>query len=157
MNIASRRVWIATGYFAPDILLLSALQICAARGVEVRLLVSEKSDHPYLVLVGRSYYEDLLRFGVRVYEYSKGINHAKAMIIDDDWLMVGSANSDNRSLRLNFELNLLVHDGHAAHAFEKVMRKDFADSVEITEKDFAARPFSRQLLEAALRPLAPLL
>jgi cardiolipin synthase len=57
-------VWLATGYFAPDILLLSALQICAARGVDVRLLVSEKTDHPYLVLVGRSYYEDLLRYGV---------------------------------------------------------------------------------------------
>ena len=79
LNFASKRVWIATGYFAPDILLLSALQICAARGVEVRLLISEKTDHPYLVQVGRSYYEELLRYGVRVFEYSKGINHAKVM------------------------------------------------------------------------------
>jgi len=157
LNFASERVWLATGYFVPDILLLSALQICAARGVDVRLLVSEKTDHPYLVLVGRSYYEDLLRYGVRVYEYSKGINHAKVMVIDKEWLMVGSANSDNRSLRLNFELNLLVHDTTVAGQFESVMRKDFADSHEITMKDFAARPFSRRLWEAALRPLAPLL
>jgi cardiolipin synthase len=157
LNFASKRVWIATGYFAPDILLLNALQICAARGVEVRLLISEKTDHPYLVQVGRSYYEDLLRYGVRVFEYSKGINHAKVMLVDDDWVMVGSANSDNRSLRLNFELNLLVHDAASSAQFEKVMRKEFAESAEITLKDFAARPLSRRLLEAALRPLAPLL
>lgn len=157
LNSATKRVWLATGYFAPDILLLSALQICAARGVEVRLLISEKTDHPYLVQVGRSYYEDLFRYGVRVYEYSRGINHAKVMLIDDDWMMVGSANSDNRSLRLNFELNLLVHHAAATAQFEKVMRKEFAESTEITMKDFAARPFSRRLLEAALRPLAPLL
>jgi cardiolipin synthase len=157
LNFASERVWLATGYFAPDILLLSALQICAARGVDVRLLISGKSDHPYLVQVGRSYYEDLLRYGVRVYEYSKGINHAKVMIVDDGWLMVGSANSDNRSLRLNFELNLLVHDTSTTNQFVKVMQEDFAESAEITMKDFAARPFSRRLLEAALRPLAPLL
>jgi cardiolipin synthase len=79
------------------------------------------------------------------------------MVIDKEWLMVGSANSDNRSLRLNFELNLLVHDTTVAGQFESVMRKDFADSHEITMKDFAARPFSRRLWEAALRPLAPLL
>jgi cardiolipin synthase len=71
--------------------------------------------------------------------------------------MVGSANSDNRSLRLNFELNLLVHDAASSAQFEKVMRKEFAESAEITLKDFAARPLSRRLLEAALRPLAPLL
>ena len=100
---------------------------------------------------------DLLRYGVRVYEYSKGINHAKVMIVDDGWLMVGSANSDNRSLRLNFELNLLVHDTSTTNQCVKVMRDDFAESAEITMKDFAARPFSRRLLEAALRPLAPLL
>ncbi|HEX8312631.1 MAG TPA: cardiolipin synthase, partial [Chthoniobacteraceae bacterium] len=106
LNFATERLWIATGYFAPDVLLLSALQVCAARGVDVRVLVSEKSDHPYLVQIGRSYYEDLLRFGVRVFEYSKGVNHSKAMMIDSEWMMIGSANSDNRSMRLNFELNL---------------------------------------------------
>lgn len=157
INFASRRIWIATGYFAPDILLLSALQICAARGVEVRLLVSEKTDHPYLVHVGRSYYEELLRYGVRVFEYSKAINHTKAMLIDDDWLMVGSANSDNRSMRLNFELNLLVHAPRQAAEFERVFARYCEESCEITLRDFLAQPFRRRLLEAALRPLAPLL
>lgn len=154
---ARRRLWIATGYFCPDTLLLSALQICASRGVDVRLLVSKKSDHPYLVHIGRSYYEDLLRFGIRVFEYSAGINHAKAVLFDDDWLMVGSANSDNRSMRLNFELNVLVHAPVAARALEKMMREDFAVSREIVPRDFAGRPLGARLVEAALRPLAPLL
>jgi cardiolipin synthase A/B len=157
LNAAEERVWIATGYFAPDVLLLTALQICASRGVDVRLVVSEKSDHPYLVEVGRSYYEELLRFGVRVFEYSGGINHAKAILLDRDWLMVGSANSDNRSMRLNFELNVLTHAPRAASELENMLTEDFAASREITLLDFLHRPFRRRLLEAALRPLAPLL
>jgi cardiolipin synthase len=157
LNFATQRVWMATGYFAPDVPLLSALQICAARGVEVRLLVSEKSDHPYLVLVGRSYYEDLLRYGIRVFEYSQAINHSKAMLIDEEWLMVGSANSDNRSMRLNFELNLLAHAPEQARELEAMFEEDFAASREINFTQFAQRPFRQRLLEAALRPLAPLL
>lgn len=157
LNSAERRVWIATGYFAPDLLLLTALQLCAARGVEVRVLISKKSDHPLLVEVGRSYYEDLLRFGVRVFEYSKGINHAKSILLDEDWLMIGSANSDNRSMRLNFELNVLVAAPKAARELERMLTEDFAASREILLLDFLHRPLRQRLLEAALRPLAPLL
>ncbi len=157
LNSAQRRVWIATGYFVPDILVLAALQLCAARGVEVRLLISEKSDHPLLVKVGRSYYEELLRFGVQVFEYSVGINHAKTILVDDDWLMVGSANSDNRSMRLNFELNVLVQAPQAARELAAMLGEDFAASREITLLDFLHRPLRRRLLEAALRPFAPLL
>ncbi len=157
LNFASKRVWIATGYFAPDILLLSALQICAARGIEVRLLVSEKSDHPYLVVVGRSYYEDLLRSGIRVFEYSKALNHTKAILVDDDWLMVGSANSDNRSMRLNFELNLLCHAREQAGQLEAMLCEDFAASREVTLSDLARQTLGTRLLQATLRPLAPLL
>jgi cardiolipin synthase len=157
LNFASSRVWIATGYFAPDIPLLSALQICAARGVDVRLLVSEKSDHPYLVTIGRSYYEDLLRYGIRVFEYSKAIHHSKTLLIDQEWLMVGSANSDNRSMRLNFELNLLLKSPEQAKELEHIFETDFAESREILPSDFAARPLHRRILESALRPLAPLL
>src|ERR1044071_6197607 len=79
--------------------LLTALQLAAGRGVDVRLLISEKTDHPMLVNVGRSYYEELLRFGVQIYEYETGINHSKVALVDDDWLMVGSANFDVRSMR----------------------------------------------------------
>ncbi len=154
---ARHRVWLTTGYFVPNQNFLIGLQLCAARGVDVRLLVSEKSDHPYLVQIGRSFYEDLLEWGVRVFEYSEGINHKKAMLLDDEWLMIGSANSDNRSMRLNFELNLLAHAPEQAAKLEKLLAHEFAQSTEIHLASFRARPFRRRLLEAALRPLAPML
>ncbi|MEI9893044.1 MAG: phospholipase D-like domain-containing protein [Chthoniobacter sp.] len=77
LNSAQRRVWLTAGYFVPKEPLLTALELAAARGVDVRLLISEKSDHPRLIYVGRSYYEELLRFGVKIFEYEKGINHAQ--------------------------------------------------------------------------------
>jgi cardiolipin synthase len=123
----------------------------------VRLLVSSRTDHPYLLEVGRSYYEDLLHWGVRVFEYSEAVYHMKSMLLDDEWLMIGSANSDNRSMRLNFELNLLVHAPELAAQFEQMLGGELAASEEITLERVKARPFRRRLLEAALRPLAPLL
>jgi cardiolipin synthase len=154
---ARHRLWLTTGYFVPNHLFLTALQLCAARGVDVRLLVSAKTDHPYLLEIGRSYYEDLLQWGVRVFEYSEGINHKKAMLLDEDWLMVGSANSDNRSMRLNFELNLLAHAPQEAAKLEELLCREFEMSQEILLEKFSKRSLGQRLLEAALRPLAPML
>ena len=77
LNSGLRRLWLTAGYFVPHEPLLTALQLVAARGVDVRVLISEKTDHPMLVSVGRSYYEELLRYGVKIYEYEAGINHAR--------------------------------------------------------------------------------
>lgn len=87
----------------------AALELAASRQVEVRLLISARTDHPLLLTVRRSYYGELLAAGVRIFEYSAGIHHAKIALADKKWAMVGSANLDYRSLRLNFELNLLSH------------------------------------------------
>ena len=157
LNEASTRVWIATGYFVPDDIILSALELAALRGVEVRLLISEKNDHPLLVDVGRSYYGQLLAAGVRIFEYSVGINHAKVMLSDDCWTMVGSANLDYRSMRLNFELNILSHSPERNMELSRILEHDFALCQEIDPAVFAKRPFSRKFLEAALRPLSPML
>jgi cardiolipin synthase len=158
LNTARRRVWLTAGYFVPKEPLLTALELAAARGIDVRLLVSEKSDHPMLINVGRSYYEELLRFGVKIFEYEKGINHAKVGLFDDQWLMVGSANFDIRSMRLNFELNVLVRDPERAAELETVLCQDFdQDSHPIALEEFLQRPWTQRLKESALRPLAPLL
>jgi cardiolipin synthase A/B len=157
LNEASDRVWIATGYFVPDDVLLAALELAASRGVDVRLLISEKNDHPWLVTVGRSYYSQLLAAGVRIFEYSAGINHAKIAIADDYWAMVGSANLDYRSMRLNFELNLLFHSPEGNHELARILERDFALSLEIDRTVFARRPFRQRFTEAALRPLSPML
>lgn len=157
LQTAQQRVWLTAGYFAPKEPLLTALQLAAARGVDVRMLISEKSDHPMLVNVGRSYYEELLRYGVKIYEYEAGINHAKVALIDEDWLMVGSANFDVRSMRLNFELNALVRDRARASDLERVLSGDFGRSTEIVLEQFSRRSRMQRLKESLVRPLSPLL
>jgi cardiolipin synthase len=157
LNEASTRVWIATGYFVPDDIALTALELAASRGVDVRLLISAKTDHPLLVTVGRSYYGHLLAAGVRIFEYSAGIHHAKIALADDCWAMVGSANLDYRSLRLNFELNLLVHSQPHNGELARLLEQDFARSAEVDPVAFSRRPFRRRFAEAALQPLSPLL
>jgi cardiolipin synthase len=158
LNAAKKRAWLTAGYFVPNEPLLTAMKICAGRGVDVRLLVSAKTDHPYLLQVGRSYYEELLEFGVRIFEYEKGINHAKVASFDSRWLMVGSANFDIRSMRLNFELNVLMNDSAAAEELERVLLDDYEkDSQEIHLEEFKNRPFVHRCWESLFRPLAPLL
>ncbi len=157
LNEASDRVWIATGYFVPDDIILAALELAASRGVDVRLLISERNEHSWLVVVGRSYYGQLLAAGVRIFEYSVGINHAKIMLADDRWAMVGSANLDYRSMRLNFELNLLFHSAGRNAELCRILEHDFALCQEIDAAAFARRPFRKKFAEAALRPLSPML
>lgn len=157
LNEASERVWIATGYFVPDDIVLAALEVAACRGVDVRLLIAEKNDHPWLVTVGRSYYDQLLAAGVRIFEYSAGINHAKIAVADHLWGMVGSANLDYRSMRLNFELNLLFHSAAENATLTRILERDFALCQEIDRAAFLRRPFRQKFAEAALRPLSPML
>ncbi|HMD61137.1 MAG TPA: cardiolipin synthase [Opitutaceae bacterium] len=157
LNEASDRVWIATGYFVPDDVILAALELAASRGVDVRLLISERNDHPWLVTVGRSYYGELLAAGVRIFEYSAGVNHAKIILADDRWGMVGSANLDYRSMRLNFELNLLFHSAERNGELALILEQDFGLCQEIDQAAFSRRPFRTRFLEAALRPLSPML
>lgn len=157
LNIARHRVWLTAGYFGPNEPLLTALQLAAARGVDVRMLVAGKSDHPMLVNIGRSYYEELLDYGVKIFEYEAGINHAKVALVDEEWLMVGSANLDVRSMRLNFELNALVRDPATAADLERVLSRDFASSKRIVAEEFAQRPRAQRWKESLVRPLAPLL
>jgi cardiolipin synthase A/B len=154
---AKERLWISTGYFVPGETMQTALQVVAAKGVDVRLLVSAKSQHPHLVSAGRSYYDALLRQGVRIFEYSRGINHSKFMIIDDGWSTVGSSNLDERSMRLNFELNLLMHHPETNRELSRIFEESVAGSKEIDIEEFDRRPLSQKLLESTLRPLSPIL
>ncbi len=158
LNAARERAWLTAGYFVPNEPLLTALKLCAERGVDTRLLVSAKTNHPYLLQVGRSYYEELLAYGVAIYEYGKGINHAKVAAFDHRWMMVGSANFDIRSMRLNFELNVLVNDPAATAQLEAVLLHDYEqDSERIELETFRKRSYRQRCVESLFRPLAPLL
>lgn len=157
VETAADRLWIAAGYFVPGDVMQTALQVAASRKVDVRILISQKNEHPLLVKAGRSYYEALLRQGIRIYEYSKGIEHSKYIIIDDAWVSIGSANLDERSMRLNFELSLLVNCSKTNHQMEQIFKKTISEAVEIDLKTFSQRSYREKLVESALRPLSPVL
>jgi len=154
---ARSRLWIGTGYFVPGETIQTALQVAAARGVDVRLLISSKSQHPLLVKAGRSYYDALLRQGIKIYEYEKGIEHSKYLVIDREWTTIGSCNLDERSLRLNFELSLLARCEATNAEMARIFAATIAESRLIDRAAFARRPYLQRLSDSALRPLSPVL
>lgn len=157
IGAAQKRLWISTGYFVPGGTMQAALQVAIARGVDVRLLVSEKSQHTYLVKAGRSYYEALLRQGVRIFEYRRGIEHSKYTVVDDEIAVVGSSNFDDRSMRLNFELSVLVHKESINRTLAKLFLEKTEESHEINKVSFARRSLKERLIESTLRLCSPLL
>ena len=156
-NFAKETIDLFTPYFVPVDELVSAMQIAAARGVRVRLMVSEKNDHRFLVKIGRSYYEQLMEFGVEIYEYAEAVHHAKVVIVDEQWLMVGSANLDARSIDLNFELNLLIRSPDTSQQLKETYDEMFAASHHLDLDTFCERPRKEKLLEGLSRLWSPLL
>lgn len=154
---AKRRVWIASPYFVPDAALLDALRLAAYSGVDVRLLGQGRRDHLLTHYAGCYYWAEALRAGVRIFRYRKGLLHAKATLVDDDFAMVGSANFDNRSMFLNFEANVLLYSAEAARTLEATFERDFADSDALDPERYAARSFRQRLAENACRLFSPVL
>lgn len=154
---ARSRCYLTSPYFIPDEALLRALTAAAMSGVDVRLLLPR---HPDIALVGpaaRSYFRPLLGAGVRVFEYRRSMLHAKTLVVDGAWGMVGSANVDIRSFRLNFEAGALVADPAFAAALEARFLKDLESSQEVTAAALSRKGKGRRLWEATARLLSPLL
>lgn len=155
INNAQKQIRIVTPYFVPDQVLVDTLRLAAMRGVEIKLLIPSKSDHPWLQQISRSFYEELLGAGVRIFEFKPGFLHAKIMTIDSRWAMVGSANIDIRSFRLNFELNALVASKYLAQVLEGCVDEHLHRSKELHLEQVRTRTRSQRLLEAFLRLFAP--
>ena len=136
---ARTRLWIASPYFVPDEQFVTALQLAALRGVDVRVLVPEHSDSLLVNLSGWSYVEALEQAGVAMYRYQDGFMHQKVTLIDDDWCTVGTANFDNRSFRLNFEVTMAVLDRGFATDVRGMLEDDFARSRRVRAADLKAR------------------
>lgn len=153
---ASRRVWLVTPYFVPGEAALMALCSAAQRGLDVRLITPRHSDSRIATAAARSYYEELMAAGVRVFEYQPGMLHSKAFLYDDDLCLVGSANFDQRSFRLNFELALLLHNAEFAKRLEAELQDNLNHSAEVRAERL--RPSLRgRLGQAWARLLSPLL
>lgn len=154
---ARHRVCITTPYFVPDVSILMALQVAALRGVDVRIILPARSNHRVTFHAGRSFYADLLGAGVRIHEYEPGMIHSKTLIADGRIVLVGSANMDMRSFRLNFEVHALIHDPRTAAALEKCFHQDLQQTREVLGAPWAKRPVGCRIAEGASRLVSPLL
>ena len=141
INSASKRLWIASPYFVPDDAIVAALQLATLRGVDVRILIPDKPDHLLVYLSAFAYFEQVGRAGVRFFRYANGFLHQKVMLIDDEVATVGTANFDNRSFRLNFEITGIIADEDFAKEIEHMLEDDFAHAREMTQADVENHPF----------------
>ncbi len=136
---ARERVWLATPYFLPAISLRRALIRAAQRGVDVRLVLpGALTDHPLLRLISHHYYAQMLRHGIRIFEYQPRFIHSKTLMVDD-WVSIGSCNFDRWNLRWNLEANQEVQDRHFAAAVELMFIADIGQTHEIAADAWAKR------------------
>lgn len=154
---AQKTCFLTTPYFVPDDPTLTALVTAAKSGVDVRLLVPERCDVPLVGAAARSFYAGLLRGGVRIFGYRPSMLHAKSMSVDGSWGIVGSANVDMRSFRLNFEIGALVRDPEFAAGLERLFRDELRDSREVTAESLAQDGLARRLGQGIARLMSPLL
>lgn len=155
---ARRRLYVTNSYFIPPPKLLHLLKDAASRGVDVRILTpGEHTDLPSTRLAGRGFYEELLEAGVRIYEYAPAMMHAKTLVVDGTLSLVGSLNLDNRSMRLNDEIGLVILDAGLGAEMEEAFMADLARADEIELAAFRQRPWRARVLESVLRRVAILL
>jgi len=157
INQARQRVWIETPYFVPDRPIIMALQTAALSGVDVRLLLPGRSDHPMTLHAGRSFFYELLEAGVRIFEIEDAMPHAKTVTIDSIFSTLGSANMDQRSFRLNFEANAFFFSEKIAIELEQNFLSLCAEATEVTEMSRRDTSRKQRFTEGVCRVLAPLL
>ena len=157
VNQAASRVWLTTPYFVPDDAMLSALVSAAMRGVDVRLIVPKKGDSKLVDLAARSYFPDMLAAGAHVYEYGPRFVHAKTFVIDDDVSIVGSANVDNRSFRLDFEVVAVIYGHDLNTRLAAAFTADLVSCNEVDRDTLEHQRFFTRLGQSGARLLSPLL
>lgn len=154
--MAKRELLIITPYFVPDKSFLDAIKIAALSGVNIQLLVPGISDSKFVNTISQSHYEEILLAGVKIFRYNKGFIHAKTLICDQFISVVGSANLDNRSFELNFEINAMVYDTKMANTLKLQFLKDLESSTEINKNEWLKRPFYIKGIEKVLHLFSPL-
>ena len=157
INSAKKRIWIASPYFVPDTSLMYALQLAALRGVDVRVMLPQKPDHKMVYLAAFSYIAEAEPSGVKFFRYQPGFMHHKVILVDDDLAAIGTANFDNRSVRLNFELMLIFASQGFVSKVSQMLENDFKNCSQTTTDDFARRPIWFHFAVRLARLLAPIL
>jgi cardiolipin synthase len=157
ISSAKHYFYIQSPYFLPTEQIISALQTAALAGVDVRLMIPERSDGRFLRLASCSYVEEMLAAGVKVYFYRKGFLHSKLMVSDDSLSTVGSTNMDFRSFEHNFEINSFIYDRALALRMKEIFLRDQQEARLLNEKEWARRSRKQQVKESIVRLLSPLL
>jgi cardiolipin synthase len=157
INAARERIWITTPYLVPDEAVFSALRLAVLRGVDVRILIPCRRDHRVVFAASKLYAYDSLRAGIRIFRYQPGFLHQKVILIDSVAAAIGSANLDNRSFRLNFEIMVLTVDHRFAQEVETMLLNDFAESLEIDRNEYRQASALRRVLMHVARLFSPIL
>ena len=155
IHLASERVWITTPYFVPGPPTLMALSNAALRGVDVRLLVPQRSDSRIVSAAARSYFDELIITGVKIWEYNARMLHSKTMLVDNDYAMVGTANFDTRSFRLNYEICAAVYGDVLTVPLGAQFERDLRHATRVPLH--RAQPYWRRLADASARLFSPVL
>jgi cardiolipin synthase len=157
INAARERIWITSPYLVPDEAVFSALRLAVLRGVDVRILIPSRRDHLVVFTASKLYAYDLLRAGIRIFRYEPGFLHQKVILIDSVAAAIGSANLDNRSFRLNFEIMVLTVDRGFAQEVETMLLNDFAQSREIDRNEYRQASALKRVLMHVARLFSPVL
>jgi cardiolipin synthase len=154
---AEQRVWITNAYFVPDRAFRSALTTAARRGVDVRVLLPARSNHPLTDQLAHGMFEELLASGVRVFLYRDFMLHAKTAVIDDTWATIGTANLDRWSMFGNHEVNLEIRSPRVTGQLAEMFELDLRNCDEVQLEGWRRRPLHWRASEKVLRSLAPLM
>ena len=157
LNGARKSLRIMTPYFIPDRGLISAINAASLRGVQVEILLPAKNNLPYLAWATQAYLWEFLQFGTRIYLQPPPFVHSKLLLVDDEFALVGSANLDPRSLRLNFEFNLEIYDRELTGTLIKHFDAVRARSREISLEEMDARPLPMKLRDSFAKLFSPYL
>ena len=154
---ARKSVFIQTPYFVPDDLLLDTLKSAVLSGIDVKIMIPNKADHPFIYWVNQYYVCELLRLGANIYRYENGFIHSKTILVDEEVVSVGTCNFDYRSFYLNFEINLNIYNKDVANSFKTQYYKDIAISKKLTFADFKKRSIFTKVRESVFRLLSPIM
>ena len=157
INSAKKSILIQTPYFVPDASVFEAIKIAATSGVDVRIMIPCKPDHPFVYWATYWYCGSLLQYGVKVYTYEYGFLHAKTLVVDGIVSSVGTANFDVRSFKLNFECNGIIFDTTTSLVLYDIFMEDLNYSLELTRELYLERGLAIRFKESVCRLLAPLL
>lgn len=157
IGAAERSLRILTPYFVPNEAVLQAIRAAALRGVDTRLVIPQLGNHRYVDFAARSLYTTLLESGVRIFERQPPFSHAKALVVDESYAVLGSANLDYRSLHLNFETVVEIVDPEFLTRLDAQIESELARSVEARLEEHRARSMTRRLAENFCYLFQPLL